>query len=337
MQRLPLVATVLLWIAAISCAPSYIKLVSSSAVPESAAPDYGDLQYWAAHPEKKDVADSIPQPLQTGLPTDTAAAVFFLHPTTLTSNRDTIWNASIGNDTINSKTDNTTILYQSTAFNAYLLYAPRYRQAHLRSYFTSDSASARRAFNLAYDDIRAAFLQFLEWNPSRPIVIASHSQGSTHAIRLLNEYFQEGPLKERLVVAYILGMHIPTLGILKICADSVQTGCVCAWRTFKSGYVPAYVQRETGPVFVTNPLTWDTTTVFAPRELNKGAVVRDFNKVYPRAADAQVQERILWVDKLRFPGQILLQTKNYHAGDINLFYVNIRQNLHARVRAFLAK
>jgi hypothetical protein len=180
-------------------------------------------------------------------------------------------------------------------------------------------------------------MQFLEWNPSRPIVIASHSQGSTHAIRLLNEYFQEGPLKERLVVAYILGMHIPSLGILKICADSVQTGCVCAWRTFKSGYVPAYVQRETGPAFVTNPLTWDTTTVFAPRELNKGAVVRDFNKVYPRAADAQVQERILWVDKLRFPGQILLQTKNYHAGDINLFYVNIRQNLHARVRAFLAK
>src|SRR5687768_15263966 len=132
MQRFPLTAAVLMCFAAVSCAPSYTRLLSSATIPESAAPDYRNLQYWAAHPEKKDVADSIPQPLQTGRPPDSAAAVFFLHPTTLTSSRDTVWNASLGNDTINSKTDNTTILYQSTAFNAYLLYAPRYRQAHLR-------------------------------------------------------------------------------------------------------------------------------------------------------------------------------------------------------------
>lgn len=337
MQRLFGFAGVLWCFAFISCSPSYAKFIASSPAVNSAAPDYRDLQYWAAHPEKRDVADSIPKPLQSGLPTDTSAAVFFLHPTTLTSNKDTSWNAALGNDTINSKTDLTTILYQSTAFNAYTLFAPRYRQAHLRSYYTIDTITAHKAFDLAYEDVRAAFLQFLDWNPSTPIVIASHSQGSTHAIRLLNEFFQEGELKERLVVAYILGMHIPSLGTLKLCIDSIQTGCVCAWRTFKSGYVPSYVKLESGPAYVTNPLTWDTSGTFAPRELNKGAIVRDFNKIHPRAADAQIQERILWVDKLRFPGQLLLQTKNYHAGDINLFYVNIRQNLQARIHAFLSK
>jgi hypothetical protein len=337
MQRSALIAGIVLCCVTVCCSVSHSKFISSSTVNVSAAPDYRDLQYWAAHPDKKDIADSIPKPLQTSLPPDTAVAVFFVHPTTLTSGRDTSWNASLGNDTINRKTDNTTILYQSTAFNAYQLYAPRYRQAHLRAYYTKDTLNARKAFDLAYEDIKAAFFQFLEWNPSRPIVIASHSQGSTHAIRLLNEYFQNGELKSRLVVAYILGMHIPTLGVLNLCVDSVQSGCVCAWRTFKSGYVPSYIKLESGPAFVTNPLTWDTTAAFAPRHLNKGAIVRDFNKIYPAAADAQIHERVLWVDKLRFPGQILLRTNNYHAGDINLFYVNIRQNLHTRIRAFLSK
>ena len=337
MQRLWAISGVLMWMAVISCAPSATRLISSPAPLKSVAPDYRDMQYWAAHPAKKDVADSIPKPLQTGLPTDTSVAVFFLHPTTLTSGRDTSWNAEFEDETINSKTDNTTILYQSTAFNAYTLYAPRYRQAHLRSYYTSDTIAALNAFELAYDDVKSAFLQFLKWNPTKPIVIASHSQGSTHAIRLLNEFFQSGELRERLVVAYIIGMYIPSLGNLKLCVDSLQTGCVCAWRTFKSGYVPSYVELETGPAFVTNPLTWDTSSAWAPRELNKGALVRDFNTIHPRAADAKIQERVLWVDKLRFPGQIFLQTKNYHVGDINLFYVNIRQNLDARIHAFLSK
>ena len=337
MQRIGAIPVVLMWMAVIACTPSATKLISTSPPLKSLAPDYRHLQYWAAHPSKKDVSDSIPEPLQTGEPTDTSAAIFFLHPTTLTSGRDTSWNAELSDDAINNKTDNTTILFQSTAFNAFSLYAPRYRQAHLRSYYTSDTIAAQKAFELAYDDVRSAFLQFLEWNPSKPIVIASHSQGSTHAIRLLNEFFQTGALRERLVVAYIIGMYIPSLGNIKLCVDSLQTGCVCAWRTFKSGYIPSYVHNETGPAFVTNPLTWDTASTFAPRELNKGAIVRDFNTIHPRAADAKIQERILWVDKLRFPGQIFLQTKNYHIGDINLFYVNIRQNLHARIHAFLSK
>ena len=37
---------------------------------------------------------------------------------------------------INKKTDEKPILYQASAFNEFPVYAPRYRQAHIRAYFT---------------------------------------------------------------------------------------------------------------------------------------------------------------------------------------------------------
>ena len=43
-------------------------------------PDYSNLDYWAAHPWKKDPSDSIPTPLKDEI-RDSIADVFFLHPT----------------------------------------------------------------------------------------------------------------------------------------------------------------------------------------------------------------------------------------------------------------
>ena len=42
-----------------------------------------------------------------------------------------------------------------------------------------------------------------------PFIIASHSQGSTHAIRLLKEFVDSTTLQQQLVAAYIIGMQIP--------------------------------------------------------------------------------------------------------------------------------
>ncbi len=41
------------------------------------------------------------------------------------------------------------------------------------------------AFDLAYEDLKTAFENYLKhYNKGRPIIIASHSQGSLHALRL---------------------------------------------------------------------------------------------------------------------------------------------------------
>ena len=70
---------------------------------------------------------------------------------------------------------------------------------------------AINAFATAYADIKAAFEYYLKnYNHGRPIIIASHSQGSTHALHLLKDYFENKPLQKQLVAAYIVGMTIPT-------------------------------------------------------------------------------------------------------------------------------
>ena len=56
----------------------------------------------------------------------------------------------------------------------------------------------------------------------------------------------------------------------------------------------------------TNPLLWSTGPENAPKSLNKGGVLRDFERIFPELADAKVQEGILWVHKPKFPGSFLL-------------------------------
>jgi hypothetical protein len=73
---------------------------------------------------------------------------------------------------------------------------------------------------------------------------------------------------------------------------------------------------------------------YAPKNLNKGAVLTRFNYIFPGLTDARIHGDILWVDKPHFPGSFFFRTRNYHIGDINLYYLNIRENLRNRIAAF---
>ena len=303
------------------------------------SPDYSDLQYWAAHPFKWDPSDSVPRPLQ-GEPRDSAVDIFFIHPTTYTDKMKND-NAAIDDDYINAKTDYSTILYQASVFNSQCrVFAPRYRQAALKMFFDKDTSKRENALAIAYADVVVAFKYYLEhWNNGRPIIIAAHSQGSLLAEQLLQEFFEDKPLSKQLVVAYVTGWPVPKdfFTSLKMCNDSSQTGCICSWRTFRNGYVPEYLEAEKGNSYVTNPLTWKTDSAYAPRSLNQGSVLFKFNKVYRHTTDGHISNGFLYVGKPKFPWSFLYFTRNYHIGDINLFYVNIRQNIRQRIRSFKMK
>lgn len=322
----------------VGCSPKYSSYIQSYQVDSrDTVPDYSNLFYWAAHPWKKDPSDSIPKPLRRSYSADSSVDVFFLHPTTLTDNTDLRWNADIKDSFINAKTDYSTILFQASVFNEYRLFSPRYRQAHIRSYYTTDTVKALAAFDLAYQDIKASFQYYLaHYNNGRPIIIASHSQGSTHAQRLLKEFFENSDLKNRLVVAYVVGMYIPNnyFTQLKMCKDSLQTGCICGWRSFKKDYEPDFIQKEKGTGLITNPITWTTTDEVAANTMNKGSVLFSFNKIKYKVAGAQIHDGILWIDKLHIPGSFLIKRKNFHIGDINIFYLNVREDVKRRVRFF---
>lgn len=307
-----------------------------------AAPDYARLENWAAHPQKPDPADRVPR--QAGLADAQAEApvdVFFLHPTIYGRNRDdgTAWNASAGDERLNRATDESTILYQASIFNgAGRVYAPRYRQAHLRSFNADFKTPGDRALDTAYTDVLASFAYFLahRGGNERPFILAGHSQGARHALRLLRERIEGTPLQNRLVAAYIVGWPVPDTALTKIppCRTPEQTGCFCSWRTWERDYGRRMADQP--GVVCTNPLLWTTEEGrYAPRSLNRGAVVRSFNKIYPGAADAEVYRGFLLCTRPKFPGSFLLRMKNYHIGDFNLYYMNVRENAALRVKRFM--
>lgn len=303
-----------------------------------AAPNYSDLKNWAAHPEKHDFADSIPS--DSGLKDEQSTAevdVFFVHPTTYTLKKgNNAWNGDLDNAALNAKTDKGAILYQASIFNGVgRVYAPRYRQAHYAAYFSEDTVSSRQAFSMAYEDVKASFDHYLtHWNNGRPIIIAAHSQGAQHAGRLLKDFFEGKNLRNRLVVAYIVGMPMPKnlCKDIKVCDKPEQTGCFCSWRTFKTGYDPVKFRKDN--IAVVNPLSMSTDLGLVGTEKHKGSVLIGFKKMGEKNITAEIHNDILWVSKPKFRGSFLYRTPNYHAGDFNLFYFNIRDDAKQRVGLF---
>ncbi len=338
-MKISIAALLIILLSTNACSPSYYKKLSKSKWQQTLVniPDYSNLQYWAAHPHKIDPSDSVPAPFRNQW-RDSAVDVFFIHPTTFTDPaRIEEFNAKLTDDSLNIKTDYTSILYQASVFNGDCrVFAPRYRQAHIGMYRYKDTARAWQAFDTAYADIRAAFIHYLEKYKGRPIIIASHSQGTQHAKRLLKEFFDGQTLGNRLVAAYLLGIPVDQqeFNDIPVCRDSTQTGCFVSWRTFRRNFEgPEYIARET-PKSVVNPLTWKADTGYAASSLHKGAILYKFNKLIKSPNDAQVHDNILWVSRPKFPGASFYKTKNYHAGDYNLFYQNIREDIRRRIGFF---
>ncbi|WP_188767253.1 DUF3089 domain-containing protein [Emticicia aquatilis] len=305
------------------------------------APDYTQNSAWAALPTIEDKADKTP--LKSNLienQKDAKADVFFLHPTTFTyePKNQYQWNADVNDVELNEKTDNSTILNQASAFNGSgKIYAPRYRQAHYYSFLTPNADDKKQALDLAYADIKAAFEYYLKnWNQGRPIIIASHSQGTVHAKRLLKEFFDGKPLQKQLVEAYLIGIATQpdTFENIKPSKSAEEIGGFVSWNTFARNYLPEYYNNGLNTAVSTNPLTWKLDEEFAPKELNKGGVGYKFTFV-KEAADAQNHQGVLWINKPYIKGRIFINLKVWHIADINLFWMNIRENVALRLETYL--
>ena len=331
----PLIQFVLLLLL-VSCSRNNYKYLSRYENFAAGIPDYSDLNMWAAHPDKWDPSDSIPKPLRKNW-RQNQVDVFFVHPTTFTDeNRISEFNAPINDPHINIKTDYGSILYQASVFNEDTkVWAPRYRQAHIKMYWYADTARAIRAFDTAYSDVKKAFEYFIAHNQGRPFIIASHSQGTTHAKRLIKECIDTTTLKNRMVAAYLLGIPVSPgeFSRIPICKDSLMTGCFVSWRTYRRGVKTTGYNTDSAATVV-NPLTWNTDTTLAPRSLNKGAFLYKFNKKVKSPNNAQIHNNMLWISRPKFFGGFLYRTKNYHAGDYNLFYLNVQQDIRRRIGLF---
>ena len=299
------------------------------------APDYTNRDHWAALPDREDWADRVPVGDFSDAQETARVDVFFLHPTTYVSSAS--WNQSLNDASTNQTTDEFVMQGQASVFNGCCrIYAPRYRQATLYSFF-DDSASGTQALALAYQDVVAAFRYYLaHFNEGRPFVLAAHSQGSHHADVLMAEEIAGTSLADRMVAAYPVGFEIDGSNGVPVCATPMQTGCQVTWNSVGPS-VGSFLSSPDN--ICVKPLTGRTDGLPAAHDANTGAVSFDAGSVpEPGAADAQCRDGRLWVSEIRSSNYSLmpLGRDNYHIFDYALFYLNVRANVETRVHAFLS-
>lgn len=286
-------------------------------------------------------------------------AVFFVHPSSyipLALTEQANWNAAPGDVTAETRA-RLFIKGMASAFNrADEIWAPKYRQA-VAGAFLTDKPEASQAIDAAYADVREAFRFFLASAPKdKPIVLAGHSQGALHILRLLREEVAGKPARQRIAAVYAVGWPIsiehdlPTLP-LPACAAPTQAACIVAWSSFAEPADPALLlsrysrtpgfdgqPRGEGPILCVNPLTGGTGGT-APASANLGTLVpRDDlsgGDLVAGAVGARCDARglLLIGDPPRL-GQGVLPGNNYHVYDIPLFWKNLQGDVVRRVSAW---
>ncbi|MBL7977951.1 MAG: DUF3089 domain-containing protein [Bacteroidetes Order II. Incertae sedis bacterium] len=304
--------------------------------------DYKNGQHWAALPDREDRADGYPANTrfperQSGSKVD----VFFVHPTIYTKNPGAPyrWNADVGDQELNREVDDSTIKFQASALNAAgRVFAPRYRQAHIAAFGTANPVAGEAALDVAYADVKASFQYYIAYlNHGRPFILASHSQGTQHMIRLIKELVDGQSLQKQLVVAYLVGMPVEKTAFnnLRPCGYSEEIGCVVSWRTYAKGFYPKTYKPQP-EMLCTNPLSWTSDEQYTPHTMNKGGLLQNFDQLISGVSDAQCEAGFLRTTLRLNPATkwFLRKLKNYHVADYNLYYESIRENAVVRAGKF---
>jgi len=312
-------------------------------------PDFAKAAAWIARPGMaRDPSHWLPEGAMTEKVTQ-PAALFYLHPTTYLL-RDR-WNAPLDD----RESQERAVLFvrsQASAFNKVAeVWAPKYRQAAYGA-FLLKSEDANQALDLAYGDVGAAFDAFLEEiGPKRPIVLAAHSQGSLHLLRLLAD--RKDALKGRMVAAYVAGWPVgiqsdlPATG-LSPCARPDQAGCLLSWQSFAE---PANTSLVTGSwvgtrgltgikrrqedMLCVDPISGVANGRSAPRD-NPGTLVPAADlagaSLVPRQVGARCDRGFLLIGgAVPAMGPYVLPGNNYHVYDYALFWGSIRADTERRL------
>lgn len=329
------------------------------------APDYADPDSWAALPSRVGPEDMRPAgiddpDIQGSAPVD----VFFVHPTGYL--RGETWTFNMDPDTATEENTRWMLANQASAYNGCCnVYAPRYRQASIYAYLRGDDVR-EAVLGFAYKDVARAFDHFLEhMSEGRPFVLASHSQGTHHTARLLEEKIDGTPLAQRLVAAYIIGGGIARARFdgmhdVSVCADAEDLHCAVHWDTWSEAAIDGDFADQAGNVCV-NPLSWQPDGGPADRmqhtgavpvsgefqiallgeDAAKGVVFEPLQAPMPRMLEAQCRGGVLFITD---------QTEtdfgstgggfgagNYHGLDYPVFHMDIRENAKRRVARYLAE
>jgi hypothetical protein len=333
-----------------------VPSVPFRAVPMPAGANYAQAALWIARPDIER-NPSLWTPAGFAAARAPRVSVFFVHPTSFLES--SAWNAPL-DDEESQRRARLFVRSQASAFNAVgAVWAPKYRQAAFGAFLTTRE-DARRALDFAYRDVLAAYEAFLRQAPAdRPIILAAHSQGSLHLMRLMQERIAGAPEADRIVAAYVVGWPVsvsadlPALP-LPACERPDQARCLLSWQSFSEPADPSQVtdvyDESVGPggvaragsaMLCTNPLT-GARGGGAPAGRNLGTLVPndDFSSAQfrrgavPARCDARGFLLIGDNDALPAMGPYALPGNNYHVYDYALFWANVRADAERRLAAF---
>jgi len=137
--------------------------------------------------------------------------------------------------------------------------APLYRQATLRSLFSSTDRAASAA--MAYGDVQDAFRYYLgHLNEGRPFVLLGHSQGSGVLTQLMSQMIDpNAALRRQMISAIVPGwpIQVPvrddvggTFANIRACRSTSQINCVIGYSSFRATSPPpdnTLFGRSVGP------------------------------------------------------------------------------------------
>lgn len=301
------------------------------------APDYAGPTHWASLPWTRDDGDMTPKGVAEAQQLRAPVDVFFVH--SAVPLRRPVWNADPRDVWFNGDVGQTTIRNQASAFNGCCaIYAPRYRQMNPAA---DDSA----ALELAYSDIARAFAEFRRRVGDRPFVLAGHGQGSRLGQMLIERAIDGQPIAGRMVAAYLPGHAIAhdwfkARRSVRLCAAATDTGCVVTWSSWAEGSKRV---RGTSAIACTNPISWSAAPALPAQ--HRGAWMRN-GLALPEPLRAPEPGLIaarcgadgrLYVSVPGKPYRDFARSDgDYRALDIQLVWMDVRENAVARVAAFLA-
>ncbi|MBJ05367.1 MAG: hypothetical protein CMP65_05665 [Flavobacteriales bacterium] len=290
--------------------------------------DYANKKNWAFNADIDDFSHLLPNRYKNLLNTKYPVDVFYIHPTTLF--KSTNWNADTSffnqNRVIEQCLEN-----QASVFAGITnIYAPHYREMHIHSY--SDTINGYKAFEVAYKDVLNAFKYYIKNINKGKFIIASHSQGTNHAKRLINEYISKDTiLKNKLILSYLIGMdiHVDELNI-PICINENDVNCFLTWRCFNEDYYP--INWKYGEeILCSNPISYKRDDNWTTKNQHKGILLPNQKIFFKKTISAKSHQGLLWI---KYPKNIFLKkykSNSYHKADYNLFWVNMRENLEQRL------
>ena len=281
-----------------------------------------------------------PMPRLKTLPTDATALdslevdVFFLHPTQLY--RGDHWNAHLDNKRVNRLIDNTPCASKpahSTWAGACMLPGTG---KHILACSRGKTAPVGMPWNSPTKTFaRRSFTTSKPGTTDAPSFLRAIGKAVGYLRWLLQEFFDGKPLAEQLVVAYGPGFdyYASDFKTLPFCEEADQTGCVCTWMSYGEGHFPNWLEANGQTPVCTHPVTW-MLAGNNEAEGHQGVVLSQMRYAFPESIEAHIERGVLQIHEPEIPFGGALQRDNWHVGDINLFWLNIRENTKQRILSF---